>query len=209
MVARSFPCDPLRLKSFLDDELPEREQIELNDHLETCADCQRGLERLAAGTGFWGDLRQLTPRLGARLRPRTSTPETADHGTPGRSESVWDRDHSLEFLASSDDPGSLGRLGLYDVTELLGRGGFGVVLKAFDPTLGRAVAIKVLAPQLATSAAARSRFAREARPPLPSCTIMSSRSTRWIPGRAYLTWSCRLSPVNRFRNGWSAMARWT
>ena len=38
-----------------------------------------------------------------------------------------------------------------------------MVLKAFDPTLGRAVAIKVLAPQLATSAAARSRFAREAR----------------------------------------------
>ena len=37
------------------------------------------------------------------------------------------------------------------------------MLKAFDPTLGRAVAIKVLAPQLATSAAARSRFAREAR----------------------------------------------
>ena len=49
------------------------------------------------------------------------------------------------------------------MTELLGRGGFGVVLKAFDPALGRAVAIKVLAPQLATSAAARSRFAREAR----------------------------------------------
>ena len=38
-----------------------------------------------------------------------------------------------------------------------------MVLKAFDPTLGRAVAIKVLSPQLATSAAARSRFAREAR----------------------------------------------
>ena len=49
------------------------------------------------------------------------------------------------------------------MTELLGRGGFGLVLKAFDPALGRAVAIKVLAPQLATSAAARGRFAREAR----------------------------------------------
>jgi DNA-binding beta-propeller fold protein YncE len=39
----------------------------------------------------------------------------------------------------------------------------GVVLKAFDPGLGRLVAIKVLAPQWATSAAARRRFAREAR----------------------------------------------
>ena len=49
------------------------------------------------------------------------------------------------------------------MTNLLGRGGFGVVLKAHDPALGRVVAIKVLAPQLATSAAARVRFAREAR----------------------------------------------
>jgi serine/threonine-protein kinase len=49
------------------------------------------------------------------------------------------------------------------VTGILGSGGFGIVLKAVDPALGRAVAIKVLAPQLATSAAARSRFAREAR----------------------------------------------
>ena len=37
MVARTLQCDPVRLKSFLDDELPEREQVELNDHLETCA----------------------------------------------------------------------------------------------------------------------------------------------------------------------------
>ena len=49
------------------------------------------------------------------------------------------------------------------MTEVLGRGGFGVVLKAFDPALGRFVAIKVLASQLAASAAARSRFAREAK----------------------------------------------
>jgi serine/threonine-protein kinase len=163
MVARTYPCDINRLKSFLDDDLPEREHAQLNDHLETCVDCQRRLERLAGGSGLWRELRQLSPRLGSAQGTGYSTPDTDLFGTDGRSEPAWARDHSLDFLGTSDDPASLGRLGPYEVTELLGRGGFGVVLKAFDPMLGRAVAIKVLAPQLASSAAARGRFAREAR----------------------------------------------
>lgn len=74
-----------------------------------------------------------------------------------------DGDDGLDFLAPSDKPGSLGRLGHYEVQEVVGRGGMGVVLRAFDETLHRVVAIKVMAPQLATSATARRRFAREAR----------------------------------------------
>jgi WD40 repeat protein/serine/threonine protein kinase len=69
----------------------------------------------------------------------------------------------LDFLASSQRPDSLGRLGHYEVLEVVGQGGMGVVLRAFDAKLHRVVAIKALAPQLATSAAARQRFVREAR----------------------------------------------
>ena len=69
----------------------------------------------------------------------------------------------LDFLAPSQKPGSLGRLGHYEVLALLGRGGMGLVFKAFDETLHRVVAIKVMAPALAASAAARQRFVREAR----------------------------------------------
>ena len=70
---------------------------------------------------------------------------------------------SLDFLAPSDWPDSLGRLGTYEIKGVLGRGGMGVVLKAFDPALSRNVAIKVLAPSLASCGAARQRFLREAR----------------------------------------------
>jgi hypothetical protein len=69
----------------------------------------------------------------------------------------------LDFLDPPEDPEHLGRLGHYEVIEVIGRGGMGVVLKAFDSALHRIVAIKVLAPQLATSLAARKRFEREAR----------------------------------------------
>jgi WD40 repeat protein len=69
----------------------------------------------------------------------------------------------LPFLTPPTRPGSLGRLGHYEVLEVVGTGGMGIVLRAFDDKLHRVVAIKVLAPQLASSAAARQRFVREAR----------------------------------------------
>ncbi len=72
-------------------------------------------------------------------------------------------DLPLDFLTPSDKPDHLGRLERYDVLQEIGRGGMGVVLKAFDPSLHRVVAIKVLAPQLATSGVARKRFLREAK----------------------------------------------
>ena len=69
----------------------------------------------------------------------------------------------LGFLAASDKPGSLGRLGHYEVLEVIGRGGMGIVLRAFDGKLNPVVAIKVMATPLATNATARKRFTREAR----------------------------------------------
>src|SRR5262245_9145031 len=69
---------------------------------------------------------------------------------------------SLDFLSPSTGPNSLGRLGHYDVREIVGRGGMGVVLRGFDEKLHRVVAIKLMAAQLATNATARKRFTREA-----------------------------------------------
>ncbi|MCC9609489.1 bifunctional serine/threonine-protein kinase/formylglycine-generating enzyme family protein [Blastopirellula sp. JC732] len=69
----------------------------------------------------------------------------------------------LSYLLPSDNPESLGRLGHYEILEVIGRGAFGTVLRAFDEKLQRVVAIKVLAPQMAATSPARKRFLREAR----------------------------------------------
>jgi formylglycine-generating enzyme required for sulfatase activity len=70
---------------------------------------------------------------------------------------------SLPFLEPSAKPGSLGRLGHYEIQKIIGQGGFGIVLLAFDEMLHREVALKVMAPHLAFTSPARKRFLREAR----------------------------------------------
>ncbi|HJZ55979.1 MAG TPA: serine/threonine-protein kinase, partial [Gemmataceae bacterium] len=108
------------------------------------AELRRRVEVLLAARSKVGSFLE-TPAAGRADDTRTAAP--ADDGPP-------------DFLAPSDQPDSLGRIGHYEVQEVIGRGGMGVVLKAFDPRLHRVVAIKVMAAEVA---AARRRFSREAR----------------------------------------------
>lgn len=68
-----------------------------------------------------------------------------------------------DLLQESDSSNALGRIGVYEVRAILGAGGMGVVLDAWDSQLSRRVAIKVLAPHLSSSPRARARFLHEAR----------------------------------------------
>ncbi|MGA2256638.1 MAG: serine/threonine-protein kinase, partial [Thermoguttaceae bacterium] len=68
-----------------------------------------------------------------------------------------------DYFDPTDDPRMLGRFGGYEIVGIIGYGGMGVVLKGFEAALDRYVAIKLLVPHLASSGAARARFAREAR----------------------------------------------
>ncbi len=95
----------------------------------------------------------------ARERPWSEAIQSGD----GPRNTVWTETMARQLLGPPSHPEMLGRLGRYEVERLIGAGGMGIVFKAFDTELNRPAAIKVLAPHLAGSGAARQRFAREAR----------------------------------------------
>jgi serine/threonine protein kinase len=108
-------------------------------------------------------------KAGAFLE-RPAVEQLAAAGPPrGRHDPAATQAEALDFLQPADKPGSLGRLGHYEVQGVVGHGGMGVVLKAFDDKLHRVVAIKVMAVELAASATARLRFIREARAAAAVC----------------------------------------
>jgi anti-sigma factor RsiW len=157
--------DAASLQALLDGALPEATQAELTRHLETCAACRSALDQLATdGRSFSGLARELqndaaAPEPGLE---RVLSEAASTCGEETQAERRGNYDEELAFLAPSSRPGHLGRLGHYEIQELLGKGGFGIVLKAFDEKLHRVVAIKVLSPQVASSGTARKRFSREA-----------------------------------------------
>jgi serine/threonine-protein kinase len=168
LTQRTESCPPVGLlKDFLAEHLSPREHTRLEAHLERCKGCQRWVEGHTAEHKSWaGVARKLSerPPAGAPALQRVieqlkkePDPEVT------RDEPVFSADLPLGFLSPPEKEGQLGRLERYEVLEEVGRGGMGVVLKAFDPSLHRVVAIKVLAPQLATSGVARQRFLREAK----------------------------------------------
>jgi serine/threonine protein kinase len=116
-------------------------------HVEACEECQIRLTKLATSAEFDSDVNRLL----------SSYPD-ATRLVPSREGA-----QRLDFLSPPSHPEMLGRLGRYEVERVIGSGGMGVVLKAFDTELNRPVAIKVLAQHLAPSGAARQRFAREAK----------------------------------------------
>src|SRR5262245_56027677 len=165
---REAACDKIRLEVLLFGDEGSGEFQSSSDHVESCARCQHRLSKLAGDQSDWAEVRDV-------LRPDDMNNLSGHHGAvPGIDQQGVSggnlaapphaaRRLKLDFLAPPSHPEMLGRIGRYEIENVIGAGGFGIVLKGFDTELNRPVAIKVLAPHLAHSGPARQRFAREAR----------------------------------------------
>ena len=152
------------LSGLVEDRLAHSEQALLEAHVESCASCQNALDELV-------DRDETAERVSTHLR--RSRPATdrilldvmdrirSTHGEDAPGTFGLD-DFAVDYLHPSEDSNALGRLGPYEISEVIGRGGMGIVLKGNDVKLNRMVAVKVLAPVFALNSTARKRFLREA-----------------------------------------------
>jgi serine/threonine protein kinase len=155
------------IRDLLSGSLPENEQSELSSHFDLCPTCQQTFDAEAAGPEFLGDVARLcsdsdwqqnTPTLDRLLR---DIPQQLSDAADEASVATWSTEAVADFLEASENADHIGRLGTYEIVEVIGRGGMGIVLRGIDSRLNRVVAIKVLAPELASNPNARRRFYRE------------------------------------------------
>ncbi len=162
---------------------PTDVDVAVTEHLGTCPGCQYRFDQMAGPDEFVDRVPQLL-RSSAELTVLDAALDQlaseSSAGLPQFPRANWNHDPASpppegategfspcvdveKWFERTDEPGLLGILGGYDIVDFIGRGGMGVVFRGRDRSLDRTVAIKVLAPSLATNHTSRERFLREAR----------------------------------------------
>ena len=148
------------LERFLNEELKGPLSEKVARHLASCANCQTQCETLTQAMD--------TP---SAVVDSVKSERVLDDlinrliDSHGRATGVGTNSANprIQFAGPADDRAPLGRLGHYAIQELIAEGAQGVLYRAHDEMLHRAVAIKLVHHRLTQSATALERFRREAR----------------------------------------------
>ena len=159
-------CDIAKLDALLRGTLSQDEAADVEAHLSGCRTCAERIQLAAVPETSWDEAQSLLSLdefdgLSSLASASSLFPSDADDHVDSPTKDLLSREIS-GWLDPTDDPAMLGRFAGYEIVGIIGHGGMGIVLKGFERSLNRYVAIKILAPRLATNGSARKRFAREA-----------------------------------------------
>lgn len=144
----------------------------LSQHIEICQSCQATLAWIAGSDDWWNDARRCLTSTQYEDFQHMATTKIVESvcalnmdSTNAEADPLCE--HETEQLKALLDPPShpelLGRIGRYELEQLVGRGGMGLVFRGYDTELHRIVAVKTLAIHLVPVRSARERFIREGR----------------------------------------------
>lgn len=199
---KSLPQLPMATSCDLTSEFLRGNVAEANvplveEHLGICQLCRDRLETESASSAFWSETRlmlaepetrftvprekfdfasTLDPTLFSVAPHPSELPNrpTCEHEWSGRQLDLRGSGILSQWLDPASAPDAIGRLGKYEILQVLGQGGMGVVLEARDTELQRRVAIKTIGNLLADSDH-HQRLIREAR------TIAAIRHPHILP----------------------------
>ncbi len=181
------PClSPAELEQFLLGRMDEDRSLSIEGHLQDCAECQQRMMSLGAedelvqalrgqppvGTEAVSEsvLNDAPPELVNLLVPHfkrianalEETIEMAGGPTHSTADAASQTGHPSIDVSLTEEPTYPRQLGRYEIRGVLGRGGMGTVLHAFDPLLNRSIAVKVLQTEWLAEAGMAERMVREA-----------------------------------------------